>query len=83
MKGRSPAAYALALRGMGKVMKHRNTPQGGRSLELENLQDAAEEELREETREEAERLAIEAAHRYGVDIPALGVVHSESEKEDA
>lgn len=30
MKGRSPAAYALALRGAGRVMKHRNTPRGGR-----------------------------------------------------
>jgi hypothetical protein len=105
MKGRSPAAYALALRGTGKAMKHRNTPRGGRSNELANLQAAAEEELREETREaeeraqalltgyyqdrrrptreEAERLAREAAERYGVDIPGLGVVHSKSGKETA
>ena len=62
MKGRSPAAYALALRGTGQAMKHRNTPRGGRSLEMENLQAAAEEELREEA---AEALAA-AQKRYGL-----------------
>lgn len=63
MKGRSPAAYALALRGTGGPMKHRNTPRGGRSLELENLLAAAEEELRLEAEE-----ALQAAKgRYGID----------------
>ena len=74
MKGRSPAAYALALRGTGGPMKHRNTPRGGRSLEMENLLAAAEEELREEERERmsaavrriAERKLRQAQDRYGI-----------------
>ena len=60
MKGRSPT---LALRGTGPTMKHRNTPRGGRSLELDNLLASAEEELREE----AEEALARAKARYGID----------------
>ena len=62
MKGRSPAAYALALRGTGATMKHRNTPRGGRNNELDDLLAAAEEER---ILEEAEAALKEAADRYG------------------
>ena len=65
LKGRSPAAYALALRGTGQTMKHRNTPRGGRNNDMAELIAAAEEER---VLEEAERLAQDAADRYGIDI---------------
>jgi hypothetical protein len=48
-KIRNPVAYALALRGKGKAMKHRSTPRGGASNEtIELLRLAAEEEFHEE-----------------------------------
>jgi hypothetical protein len=36
-KGRNPVAYALALRGRGQPLKHRNTPRGGSRNELVEL----------------------------------------------
>ena len=49
MKPRNPVAYALALRGKGKVMKDRRAPREGQTNRLvELLQQAAEEEYREE-----------------------------------
>ena len=63
MKGRSPAAYALALRGKGPTMKHRNTPRGGRTNELDQLLQAAYEERILEDAEEALR---EAKERYDI-----------------
>jgi len=62
MKGRSPAAYALALRGTGGAMKHRNTPKGGRNNELDEILAAANEER---ILEEAEAALKEAQDRYG------------------
>ncbi len=62
MKGRSPTAYALALRGKGATMKHRNTPRGGRNNDLDNILEAAHEER---LLEEAEAALQEAMDRYG------------------
>ena len=48
-KIRNPVAYALALRGQGKAMKHRSIPRGGATNDtLELLRLAAEEEYYEE-----------------------------------
>jgi hypothetical protein len=75
MKGRSPAAYALALRGAGKTMKHRNAPKGGRTDEMELLRAAAEEELREE-REEEEA----AAQARGASLRALTQYYNDRQR---
>ena len=70
MKGRSPTAYALALRGTGPTMKHRNTPRGGRNNDLDEILAAAHDER---ILEDAEAALKEAMDRYGFEKDLDGV----------